>query len=80
MLLPTFVSHGDKVPRLQLCIFSATICGQREVAAGEEMDGVRMVMDTGSLAQLRAPFHLALAPIVLLPDFLAEPLIELAVR
>lgn len=50
------------------------------MAAGEEIDGVGMVMDTGSLAQLRAPVHLALVTIVSLPVFLAQPLIELAVR
>lgn len=74
------MSHCDKVPRLQVCIFSATICGQRKVAAGEKIDGVGMVMDTGSLALLRAPIHLALVTIVSLPIFLAQPLIELAVR
>lgn len=63
------MSNYDKVPRLQVSIFSATICGQRKVAAGEEIDGVGMVMDTGSLAQLRAPIHLALVTIVLLPVF-----------
>lgn len=50
------------------------------MAADEEMDGVGMVIDTGSLAQLSAPFHLALVTIVSLSVFLAEPLIELAVR
>lgn len=80
LLLATFVSHYDKTPRLQVCTFSPTICGQRKVAASEKIDGVGMVMDTGSLAQLRAPIHLALVTIVLLPVFLAEPLIELAVR
>ena len=54
-LLATFTSHYDKVPRLQVCTFSATICGQRKVAAGEEMDGEGKVMDTGSLARFRAP-------------------------
>lgn len=63
LLLATFASHYDRVPRLQVCTFSATICGQRKVAAGEEIDGVGMVMDTGSLAQLRAPVHLALVTI-----------------
>lgn len=50
------------------------------MAAGEVMDGVGMVMDTGSLAQLGAPIHLALVTIVSLPVSLAQPLIELAVR
>lgn len=72
--------HHDKVPRLQVCILSATICGQRKVAAGEEMDGVGMVMDTGSLAPLRGPIHLALVAIVSLSVLLAQPLIELAMR
>lgn len=80
-LLATFTSHYDKVPRLQVCTFSATICGQRKVAAGEEMDGEGKVMDTGSLAQFRAPpIHLALVAIVSLPVFLAQPLIALAAR
>lgn len=69
LLLATFVSNCDKVPRLQVCMFSATICGQRRVAAGEEMDGVGMVMDTGSLAARRAPTRLALVTIVSLPRF-----------
>lgn len=38
-LLAIFVSHGDKVPRLQVCIFSAIMCEQRKVAASEEIDG-----------------------------------------
>ena len=53
---------------------------KEKVAAGEEIDGVGTVMDTGSLAQLGAPIHLALVTIVSLSVFLAEPLIELAVR
>lgn len=46
----------------------------------KKIDGVGMVMDTGSLAELTAPVHLALVTIVLRPIFLAQPLIELAVR
>lgn len=38
---------------------------------GEEMDGVGKVMDTGSLAQLKAYIHLALVTIVSVPVFLA---------
>ncbi len=74
------MSRYDKAPGLQVCIFSATVCGQRKVAAGEEMDGVGVVMDTGSLALFRGPIHLALVAIVLLSVFLAQPLIKLAVR
>lgn len=69
LLLATFVSHCDKMPRLQVCIFSATICGQRKVAAGEEIDGVGMVMDTGSLAQLRAPHPPGISYHCLAPPF-----------
>lgn len=71
----------DEVPGLLVCVFSATICGQREVAVGEEMDGgTGTLMDTGSLAELGAPVHLALVTIVLLPIFLELPMIELAER
>lgn len=70
VLLATLASHCDKMPRLQVCVVSATICGQR-VAVGEEMDGVGKVMDTGSLAQLKAYIHLALVTIVSVPVILA---------
>lgn len=66
VLLATLASHCDKMPRLQVCVVSATICGQR-VAVGEEMDGVGKVMDTGSKAYI----HLALVTIVSVPVFLA---------
>lgn len=46
----------------------------------KKIDGVSTVMDTGSLAELTAAVHLALATIVLRSVFLAQPLIELAVR
>lgn len=61
-------------------MFAATICGQREMAAGEERDTGGMVMDTGSLAQLGAPVHMVLVAIVSHSVSLAQPLIELAER
>ena len=68
-LLATFVSHCDKVPSCRSAFFSAAICGQRKVAAGEEIDGVGMVMDTGSLAQLTAPHPPGISYHCLAPRF-----------
>lgn len=50
------------------------------MAVGVEVQELRMVMDTGNLAPLRASVHLALYAIVSLPVVLAVPLIELALR
>lgn len=77
------MSHYDTMTKCQGCrsaYFLPPYVDKERWQQVKKIDGVGTVMDTGSLAELTAPVHLALVTIVLRPIFLAQPLIELVVR
>lgn len=83
LLLATFMSHYNTETKCQGCRSAYSLppyVDKERWQQVKKIDGVGMVIDTGRLAELTDPVHLALVTIVLRTVFLAQLWIELAVR